>query len=36
MDEGFSSEHPNNARNLPNLKSLKTLLTEFLLVNKQD
>lgn len=27
--EVFSSDHPNNARNLPNLKSLKTLLTEF-------
>lgn len=32
MYEGFSSDHPNNARNLPNLKSLKTLLTEFLTI----
>lgn len=32
MYEGFSSDHPNNATNLPNLKSLKTLLTEFLTI----
>ncbi|MCC5653606.1 hypothetical protein LC609_28220 [Nostoc sp. XA013] len=28
--EGFSSDYPNHNKNLPNLKSLKTLLTEFL------
>ncbi|MBA3921065.1 MAG: exonuclease, partial [Nostocaceae cyanobacterium] len=28
--EGFSKDHPNNASNLPNLKSLKTLLSDFL------
>lgn len=27
--EGFSSDYPNHNKNLPNLKSLKTLLTEF-------
>ncbi len=28
--EGFSRDHPNNSSHLPNLKSLKTLLEEFL------
>lgn len=28
--EAFSEDHPNNSKNLPNLKSLKTLLMEFL------
>ncbi|WP_392530205.1 exonuclease domain-containing protein [Nostoc sp. C117] len=32
MYEGFSKDHPNNATNLPNLKSLKALLTEFLTI----
>jgi DNA polymerase III epsilon subunit-like protein len=30
--EGFSKDHPNNRSNLPNLKSLKTLLEEFLTI----
>ncbi|WP_414549280.1 exonuclease domain-containing protein [Anabaena sp. CCY 0017] len=30
--EGFSKEHPRNYKNTPNLKSLKTLLTEFLAI----
>ena len=28
--EAFSQEHPNNGKNTPNLKNLKTLLIEFL------
>lgn len=30
--EAFSKDHLNNSKNLPNLKSLKTLLTEFLTI----
>jgi hypothetical protein len=30
--EAFSKDHPNNASNMPNLRSLATLLTEFLTI----